>query len=94
MFVDDQLNLLSVETLARGDLASCRVSFSRIVSRGLALRAAGFLLIHNHPSGDPRPSQEDIRFTVRLAGLTKELDMPLLDHLIIGRENMMSVGGF
>ena len=42
------------------------------------------LVVHNHPSGDPTPSPDDARLTLRLAHAADVLDMPLLDHLIVG----------
>ena len=94
LFVDSDLQLLAVDTIARGGVSNCPINFSRILFRGHMLNAAGFILVHNHPSGDPRPSDTDIRTTGALRHVSKELDIPLLDHLIIAGEQMMSVGGF
>jgi DNA repair protein RadC len=44
----------------------------------------GLIVVHNHPSGDPTPSQDDARLTIRLVHAADVLDMPLLDHLIVG----------
>src|SRR6478672_7161580 len=63
LFVDEDLNLLSVETIAQGDVSSVDIRSGYIFARGLALHAAGFILVHNHPSGDPRPSGSDRRVT-------------------------------
>jgi len=92
LFVDRDLNLLAVDTIARGTVTGCPVSFAKIAQRGLALEASGFILVHNHPSGDPRPSEPDIRITARLRHVSAELDIPLLDHLIIAGDEVMSVG--
>jgi DNA repair protein RadC len=92
LFVDCDLNLLSVEIIAQGDISSCRVPFAHILCRGHALNAAGFILVHNHPSGDPTPSDCDIQTTRRLAHVSRELDMPLLVHLIVARDGMRTVG--
>jgi DNA repair protein RadC len=48
--------------------------------------------VHNHPSGDARPSTDDIRTTRRLAHVSHELDLPLLDHLIIAGDELREVG--
>src|SRR6476646_7721863 len=66
LYVDAKLNLLAVDTAARGDVAGCRVPIWKIIDRGHRLRAAGYMLVHNHPSGDPRPSRDDILVTRRL----------------------------
>lgn len=94
LFVDKELNLLAVDTLARGDVSSCRVNFGQILGRAHALNAAGFILVHNHPSGNPAPSQDDVRVTARLRHLSRELELPLLDHLIIAGDEMKSMGEF
>lgn len=51
---------------------------------GIRYKAHGLILIHNHPSGDPEPSREDIRMTRRFAEAAELLDMEVLDHVIIG----------
>jgi DNA repair protein RadC len=49
--------------------------------------------VHNHPSGNPKPSKADIQITGRLRRASAELEMPMLDHLIIGGDQIESVGG-
>jgi DNA repair protein RadC len=94
LFVDRDLNLLAVDTIARGSVSGCPISFARILCRGHALRAAGFILVHNHPSGDANPSSDDIQITRRLRHISVEMDLPLLDHFIIAGDEMHSIGGF
>ena len=92
LYVDEGLQLLAVDTVARGDVSSVAASTWQLISRGKTLGAAGFILVHNHPSGNPNPSQSDIRLTRRLAHVSRELDVPLLDHFIIAGDEIMSVG--
>lgn len=94
LYVDKDLQLLGVDTIARGGISGCPVNFARILCRGHAFGAAGFILVHNHPSGDPTPSESDIRTTVRLRHVSVEMDMPLIDHLVVAGDRMLSVGGF
>ncbi len=47
----------------------------------------GLMVVHNHPGGDPTPSPDDARLTLRLCAAADVLDMPLLDHLIVGDEH-------
>jgi DNA repair protein RadC len=94
LYVDKDLQLLAVDTIAQGDISGCKVNFAHILCRGHRLKAAGFILAHNHPSGDATPSDSDIRTTVRLAHAARELDMPLLNHVIIAGDQMTSVGEF
>jgi DNA repair protein RadC len=93
LYVDQSLQLLAVDTVGRGDVSTVHVSFARILCRGHALNAAGFILVHNHPSGNPKPSKADIQITGRLRRASAELEMPMLDHLIIGGDQIESVGG-
>jgi DNA repair protein RadC len=59
----------------------------------LALRDGGsaFVLVHNHPSGDPTPSTEDLRFTRELAAAAEVVGVPLLDHVIVARGGYVSL---
>ena len=93
-YVDTQLNLLATETVAKGGLDSAPVNFGAILCRGRSLGAAGFLLVHNHPSGDPTPSRADIALTQRLRWISAELEMPLLDHFVVAGGEMMQVGNW
>ena len=91
-FVDDNCHLLSAETIARGSVGEVRVSIGQILSRGYAIGAAGFVLVHNHPSGDPTPSAEDIAFTVRLAMIARDCEMPMLTHVVVAVGGMKTIG--
>lgn len=62
----------------------------RIFSTALAHKASSIILAHNHPSGNIRPSDSDIRLTNKLQQAGEHLDLPVLDHLIIGEENYFS----
>lgn len=92
LYVDESLQLLAVDTVARGDVQSCDVPFWKLIDRGHQLKAAGFVLVHNHPSGDVRASTDDIRVTCRLAHVSRELDMPLLGSHIIAGDEMSDIG--
>ena len=62
-----------------------------IFSRALALGAAAMILIHNHPSGNPKPSTSDINLTNNLVKAGKFLDLPVLDHVIIAGKSFTSL---
>lgn len=93
LYVDDDLQLLSVETIARGGISNCPVPKWHLISRAKALQAAGFILVHNHPSGDLQPSRADILVTQSVAMIAREFDAPLLDHFIIAGDKMLSLIG-
>lgn len=91
-FLDDHCHLLSAETIARGTISEVRVSIGHIVYRGRAVGASGFVLVHNHPSGDPTPSEADIALTVRLARISRDCELPMLTHVVVAADGMKSVG--
>jgi DNA repair protein RadC len=91
LYVDKHSQLLAVDTVARGVFGSCNVPFWKLIRTGHELKAKGFVLVHNHPSGDPTPSRSDIEVTKRLYDTARSVEMPLLDHLIIAGDLMRSV---
>ena len=77
--------LLAWHVLSRGTRTSTPISLPDVfVPACLTPGTTALLVVHNHPSGDPTPSPDDARLTVRLAQAADVLDLPLLDHLIVG----------
>ena len=77
--------LLAWHVLSRGTRQSTPVSLPDIfVPACLTPGTTALVVVHNHPSGDPTPSPDDARLTIRLVQAADVLDMPLLDHLIVG----------
>ncbi|HEY1251412.1 MAG TPA: DNA repair protein RadC [Thermoanaerobaculia bacterium] len=74
----------------RGTLDRAVVEPREILRRALLTKAAGVILYHNHPSGDPAPSREDREFTRRLAAASEAVGVRLLDHIVVGREGCVS----
>jgi len=91
LYVDAELNLLAADTIAQGEVGSSTLPFARIIRRGRALGATAFILVHNHPSGDPTPSLSDVMVSGRLYRDSKELDLPLLAHLIVAGDDLVDV---
>ena len=85
LFLDAQLRLIALETLFQGSLTSTTVHPREVVKRALALGAGAVILAHNHPSGDPTPSEADIKFTRDIIRAGKLLKIDVLDHIILGR---------
>lgn len=84
MMLDTKNHLLGEEMVFKGTVNSSLVSPREIFLTAMSYHAVGILLIHNHPSGDPNPSQADLAITERLRQAGEILGIPLLDHLIIG----------
>ena len=61
-----------------------------VLASAIEHRAAVLICAHNHPSGDPEPSQEDFRITERLVEVGKLVGIPVLDHVIVGGDNYTS----
>jgi hypothetical protein len=77
--------LLAWHVLSRGTRSSTSISIPDVfVPACLTPGTTALLVVHNHPSGNPAPSPDDARLTLRLAHAADVLDMPLLDHLIVG----------
>jgi len=90
LFLDSQNRILSIETLFEGSITQAVVYPREIVRRCLQYNAAAVIFSHNHPSGNPHASKEDIEFTRRLKSLLQELDIKMLDHIIIGDTDYFS----
>jgi len=84
LYLDTRNHLLHDCELFRGTLNRTAVEPRQILKQGLLEGAAGVVLFHTHPSGDPSPSAEDIAFTRRLAEAADVVGLRLLDHLIVG----------
>jgi len=74
----------------RGTLDRAVVEPREILKRAVLANAAGIIVYHNHPSGDPSPSREDREFTRRLASAADVVGLRLLDHIVVGREGCVS----
>ena len=83
-------NVLGIYSLAKGGLTSCVVDVRIILSIALKTLATGIILFHNHPSGNLKPSKADLDITKKLKNSCDLLDISLLDHLIITKDNYFS----
>lgn len=83
IFLDAGRRLLADEQLQQGTLAHMSIYPRTIFRRALELNAASFILIHNHPSGDPNPSEDDIKATAMLEQMGRSLAIELLDHIVV-----------
>jgi DNA repair protein RadC len=77
-------------TVTRGILDSALVHPREVYRLAIHANAAGVIAVHNHPSGDPTPSAEDLAVTRQLVAAGQLLDIPLYDHLIIAGERFIS----
>lgn len=91
LFLDSKNRLISDEVVSRGTISEAPIYPREILKRALALDATALILAHNHPSGDPNPSEGDIDATRRLLKAGKELGLTVHDHIIVGSEGWISL---
>ncbi len=91
LFLDSQNRVLSYEELFTGTINTASVHTRPIIERILKLNAAALIVAHNHPSGLADPSDYDLVFTERLKNALDLVDAQLLDHLIIGDNEVYSI---
>ncbi len=91
MLLDTRNRVLDIVTMYRGSLNSSQVRVGELFKAAIRRNAAAILVVHNHPSGDPAPSPEDIALTRGIIQAGKLLDVELLDHLVIGQGNFISL---
>ena len=84
-------HILSMQTISVGSLTASVVHPREVFKAAVQQSAASMILIHNHPSGDPTPSREDIATTNRMVSAGKVMDIPVLDHIIIGNNRFISM---
>jgi DNA repair protein RadC len=89
--LDGQNGMRSARRVASGGLHGLHVATRDPLRIALREGASAFLLVHNHPSGDPTPSREDVTFTHAIAEGAASLGTPLVDHVVIAREGYRSI---
>lgn len=89
--LDPKNRLKSLRRVAQGGLHGCALTVKDVLRPALRDAASAILLVHNHPSGDPGPSPEDVSMTRALARACDQVGMPLLDHVIIAENGAYSL---
>lgn len=83
--------VLRLVTVYQGNVSSSLVRIAELFRDAVRLNASGVILIHNHPSGDPTPSPDDLRLTAEALAAGRLLDIQLLDHLIVAGDGFVSM---
>jgi len=91
LYLNTRNRLLFDEIVAEGSVNIAPIYPREIVRRSLEIGATALILAHNHPSGDPKPSGEDIRVTRLVAAAVEALDIRLHDHVIVARSGWISL---
>ena len=91
IIMNSQNVILKIQTISQGGTSSAQVSTKDILLEAVKMGAPKIILIHNHPSGESKPSKADIEFTEKLEKAAKILGILLLDHIIIGYNQYTSI---
>jgi DNA repair protein RadC len=93
LFLDKRNQLISDEVQQIGTVDHTPVYPREVIKRALELSATAIILVHNHPSGDPTPSQADIQMTKAIVGIATPLGISVHDHIIVGKNGHASLKG-
>lgn len=91
LLLDNKHRVIQFQELFRGTLDGASVYPREVVKLALAHNAAAVILVHNHPSGDPVPSQADRVLTIKLKQALELVSIRTLDHIVVGREGCVSL---
>ena len=84
-------HIIAWETISIGSLTASVVHPREVFKPAIVKGAVSIILVHNHPSGDPTPSKEDIEVTARMVQVGKVMDIPVFDHIIVGGDKFVSL---
>jgi DNA repair protein RadC len=91
MLLDTRNRVLSTPSVYRGSLNSSQIRVGELFKAAIRANAASIIVLHNHPSGDPTPSPDDVSVTRSIVEAGKILDIDVLDHLVIGHNRWVSL---
>ncbi|MEA3338737.1 MAG: DNA repair protein RadC [Chloroflexota bacterium] len=91
LYLDTRNRLLDSKTVYVGSLNASHIRVSEVFRGAVKRNCAAIIAVHNHPSGDPTPSPEDVEVTRRLVAAGNLLDIEVLDHLIVGQQRFVSL---
>ena len=93
LFLDKKNGLIADEAQGVGTVDHTPVYPREVVKRALELAASAVILVHNHPSGDPTPSTQDVKMTLDIIAIAAPLGVAVHDHIIVGRQGHASLRG-
>ena len=91
LFLNAKNMLIANEALWQGSVDEASVHVREVIARAIALGATAIIIVHNHPSGDPSPSQQDIRLTRDLVEAGRHMKVTVHDHVIVGASGRTSM---
>jgi DNA repair protein RadC len=91
ILLDVRNRVLHIEPVYRGSVNTSQVRVGELFKAAIRRKAAAIIVVHNHPSGDPTPSPDDVAVTSQIVKAGRLLDVEVLDHLVIGRSQHVSL---
>lgn len=91
LLLDGRNRLRAARIVARGGAHACAITPADLLRPAVREAASGVVVVHNHPSGDPTPTAEDLQFTARAVAASRALGVPIVDHVIVTRETSFSL---
>ena len=91
IILDTRNHVLKIDPVYKGSLDSSQVRISELFKTAIKRNAKSIIVVHNHPSGDPTPSPDDIAITRAIVQAGKLLDVDVIDHIVIGRGRFVSL---
>jgi DNA repair protein RadC len=91
LLLDTKHHVLASPTIYKGNVNTSVIRIAEIFREAIKLNCAALIVVHNHPSGDPTPSPEDVKVTEQIVQAGRLLDIEVLDHLVIGRQRYVSL---
>jgi len=91
LLLDTRGQVIKISEISVGSLDSSIVHPREVFKEAISASAASVIFVHNHPSGDPEPSEDDIKLTERLTQAGEVMGIEVLDHIIIGNDNYLSL---
>ncbi|MDR3047689.1 MAG: DNA repair protein RadC [Bacteroidales bacterium] len=90
IFLNNSSIILGIDNFGKGSVGFTTVNISHLIKKGLDYNATGIILCHNHPSGDTRPSKQDLQLTINIKEAAHLLGINVIDHLILYKETFYS----
>lgn len=91
LFLDAKHKIIGCEQTSKGGLSGAALSPRDLIKSAILMNAAAIIIAHNHPSGDPNPSPEDISTTKKIIKACDLMGIPLLDHIVVGDNRCISM---
>lgn len=90
LYLDAKLHIIGNELIQRGGVSSVNASPREIVKKAINQNAAGIIMVHNHPSGSPKPSENDLSLTLKIGQACQLMGIQLQEHIIITKSDYFS----